>query len=78
MKKISALILAVIIAALAAGCTPDTKPADTTTAPEITQATVADDTATDSGCSGAISLVGITLVAALGTCTAFVAKKKED
>ena len=47
MKKISALISAVIIAALAAGCTPDTKPADTTTAPEITQATAADDTATD-------------------------------
>ena len=47
MKKISALILAVIIAALAAGCTPDAEPADTTTAPEITQATVADDTATE-------------------------------
>lgn len=47
MKKISALILAIIIAALAAGCTPDTEPADTTTAPEITQATATDDTATE-------------------------------
>ncbi|MBR2387889.1 MAG: hypothetical protein IKB02_03875 [Clostridia bacterium] len=30
------------------------------------------------GCGGAVSLAGIALVAALGTCTAFVAKKKED
>ena len=30
------------------------------------------------GCGGAVSFAGIALVAALGTCTAFVAKKKED
>ena len=30
------------------------------------------------GCGGAVSLAGIALLAALGTCTTFVAKKKED
>ena len=44
MKKISALILAVIIAALAAGCTPDTKPADTTTEADTVQTTEAEVT----------------------------------
>ena len=48
MKKISALILAVIITALAAGCTPDAEPADTTTAaPEIAGTTVAENTVTE-------------------------------
>lgn len=33
---------------------------------------------TGSSCGGAVSFAGIALVAALGTCTAFVAKKKEN
>jgi len=32
----------------------------------------------EGGCGSAVSLAGIALVATLGTCTAFVAKKKED
>ena len=32
----------------------------------------------EGGCGGAVSLAGIALVAALGTCTTFVIKKKED
>ncbi len=32
----------------------------------------------DGGCGGAVSLAGIALVATLGTCTAFVAKKREE
>lgn len=47
MKKISALILAVIIAALAAGCTPDAEPADTTTAADTVQTTEAEVTQTE-------------------------------
>ena len=44
---------------------------------------VADDTAADTepaagGCGGAVSFAGLAIIAALGTCTAFVAKKKED
>lgn len=42
-------------------------PAGETEAPEV-----------QGGCGSAVSLAGIALVAALGTCTAFVAKKKED
>ena len=38
----------------------------------------ATDPATESGCGGAVSFAGLALVAALGTCTVFVAKKKED
>ncbi len=47
MKKISAIFLAVIIAALAAGCTPDTEPADTTTAADTVQTTEAEVTQTE-------------------------------
>lgn len=32
----------------------------------------------DSGCGGAVSFVSLAIVSALGTCVAFVAKKKED
>ena len=34
--------------------------------------------AAEGGCGGAVSFAGLALVAALGTCTVFVAKKKED
>ncbi len=34
--------------------------------------------AADGGCGGSVAVAGLALVAALGTCTAFVAKKKED
>ena len=47
MKRISALFLAVIIAALAAGCTPGSEPADTTTAADITEATTDGITVTE-------------------------------
>ena len=56
--------------------------APTTEAPATeapaTEAPVTEAPATDDGCNGAISLAGLALVATLGTCTAFVAKKKED
>ncbi|MBR2387139.1 MAG: hypothetical protein IKB02_00060 [Clostridia bacterium] len=58
-----------------------------TTEPEVTDAP-ADETevpageteapADEGGCGGTVAVAGIALVAALGTCTAFVAKKKED
>lgn len=44
-----------------------------TKAPETTEA--AEE---KSGCGSSVSVAGIALVAALGTCTVFVAKKKED
>ena len=43
------------------------------TLPPETEAPVA-----EGGCGSSVALAGIALVAALGTCTAFVAKKKED
>lgn len=48
MKKVSALILAVIITALSAGCTPDSAPADTTASADVTETTVADVAVTES------------------------------
>ena len=69
----------------------ETEPEETepeVTEPEVTEDPVGDVTeapageteapAAEGGCGGAVSLAGIALVAALGTCTAFVAKKKED
>ena len=40
--------------------------------------TTADTTAEEYSCEGTVTFAGIALVATLGTCTAFVAKKKED
>ena len=69
---------------------PETEPATTepvTEAPaEETEAPVADETEApvteapkaEGGCGSSVAVAGIALVAALGTCTAFVAKKKED
>ena len=60
----------------------ESKPADnagdTKAEAEETKAADGAADATEGGCGGAVSLAGIALVAALGTCTAFVAKKKED
>ena len=45
----------------------------------VTEAPVTEAPATaEGGCGGSVAVAGIALVAALGTCTAFVAKKKED
>ena len=71
------------------GKDPSITEAPTTEAPTVapvTEAPVAtgdvsediSDLPADSSCSGAVSVCGIALIAALGTCTAFVAKKKED
>ena len=69
---------------------PETEPPVTepeVTEPEVTEAPVGGDDVTEApvteapaegGCGGSVALAGIALVAALGTCTAFVAKKKED
>ena len=52
------------------------------TEPVATEPTATEPTATEpaaeGGCGGAISFAGLALVAALGTCTVFVAKKKEN
>ena len=50
-----------------------TKKTETTKAPETTAAVEE-----KGGCGSSVSVAGIALVAALGTCTVFVAKKKED
>ena len=65
---------------------PTTEPV--TEAPvEETEAPAADETdapatdapaAAEGGCGSSVAVAGLALVAALGTCTAFVAKKKED
>ena len=44
----------------------------------VTEAPVTEAPVAEGGCGSSIALAGIALVAALGTCTAFVAKKKED
>ena len=57
---------------------------DVTEAPagDATEAPAGDDTPdtepTKSGCGASVSVAGLALVAALGTCTVFVAKKKEN
>ena len=50
-----------------------TKKTETTKAPETTA-----EVEEKKGCGSSVSVAGIALVAALGTCTVFVAKKKED
>ena len=45
----------------------DSADADETTGP-----------AAEGGCGGAVSYAGLALISVLGTCTVFVAKKKED
>ena len=62
--------------------TTDTAPVvDETEAPAVddvvTEAPVTEAPA-EGGCGGSVAVAGIALVAALGTCTVFVAKKKED
>ena len=44
----------------------------------VTEAPVTEAPVAEGGCGSSVALAGIALVAALGTCTAFVAKKKED
>jgi len=65
---------------------PTTEPE--TTEPEVTEAPAGNETdapageteapEVQGGCGSSVALAGIALVATLGTCTAFVAKKKED
>ena len=57
-----------------------TEPAATEPAATEPAATepAATEPAAEGGCGGAVSFAGLALVAALGTCTVFVAKKKED
>ena len=62
-----------------------TEPAETEEVPtneNPTEAPESDAPVTEApaegGCGGSVAAAGIALVAALGTCTAFVAKKKED
>ena len=65
---------------------PTTEPVTEAPVVDETEAPVADETeapateapAAQGGCGGSVAVAGIALVAALGTCTAFVAKKKED
>ena len=45
---------------------------------DVTEAPTTEAPVADGGCGSSVALAGVALVAALGTCTAFVAKKKED
>ena len=56
---------------------PETN-APTTNAPATEAPTTEAPAAEKKGCGGSVSVAGLALVAALGTCTVFVAKKKED
>ena len=49
-----------------------------TTAAPATKAPETEAPEAKGGCGASVSVAGIALVAALGACTAFVAKKKED
>ena len=53
-----------------------TKKTETTNTPETTEAV--EDGGLLKGCKNSVGVAGLALVAALGTCTVFVAKKKED
>ena len=67
-----------------AGDVTEAPAGDVTEAPagDATEAPAGDDTPdtepAKGGCGGSVSLAGLALIAALGTCTVFVAKKKED
>ena len=52
--------------------------APTTDAPATEAPATEAPAAEEKGCGGSVSVAGLALVAALGTCTVFVAKKKED
>ena len=60
----------------------ETEPEETEPVVEDTEANVTEAPVTEApaegGCGSSVAAAGIALVAALGTCTAFVAKKKED
>ena len=60
-----------------AGDVTEAPAGDVTEAP-ATEAPVTEEPAAKGGCGSSVSLAGLALVAALGTCTVFVAKKKED
>lgn len=59
---------------------PTTEAPVTDTPTEAVLESISEDIADlpESSCGGSVALVGIALVAAVGTCTALVAKKKED
>ena len=63
-----------------AGDVTEAPAGDETEAPagDVTEAPVTEEPAAKGGCGSSVSLAGLALVAALGTCTVFVAKKKED
>ena len=56
----------------------ETEPVVENTEANVTEAPVTEAPAAEGGCGSSVAVAGIALVAALGTCTAFVAKKKED
>ena len=56
----------------------ETEPVVEETEANATEAPVTEAPAAEGGCGSSVAAAGIALVAALGTCTAFVAKKKED
>ena len=56
----------------------ETEPVVENTEANVTEAPVTEAPAAEGGCGSSVAAAGIALVAALGTCTAFVAKKKED
>ena len=51
---------------------------EVTTGEVTTEAPTTEAPAEEKGCGGSVGIAGLALVAALGTCTVFVAKKKED
>lgn len=66
---------------------PTTEPVTEAPVVDVTEAPATEAPATEApvteapaegGCGGSVAVAGIALVATLGTCTAFVAKKKED
>ena len=58
---------------------PTTEAPTTEVVADVTEApTTEAPVAAEGGCGSSVALAGVALVVALGTCTAFVAKKKED
>ena len=77
-KKLLSLVLAMIMvlslipAVSAAETEEEVNETPAATEPAATEPAV------EGGCGGAVSFAGLALGATLGTCTVFVAKKKED
>ena len=80
-KKLLGILLGAVMAVSLAACggsSGGAKIESTDAAPAADAASTTEAPAAENGCGGTITLAGLSLVATLGICTSFLAKKRED